>query len=239
MAATPTTEDELRRRIDELEEREQRLILALTSAEQQERRRMAKIIHNDLQQLLAATKMRLGRAHTKSENDIVRDIIDDSIGIIDETIKVARTISADLRPSILDHEGLLPTLHWLADQLAGQENVRVELQLGDDIDPPQEYLRIFLFESARELLTNTSRHAGTNQATLSLQRQGEDLRLQVRDEGQGFAADSEAVAAGSGLPKLRQRAQAFGGSFDLETSPASGTTVTITIPAPPAQPATT
>jgi CheY-like chemotaxis protein/anti-sigma regulatory factor (Ser/Thr protein kinase) len=141
-----------------------------------------------------------------------------------------------LSPPILHAAGLAAGLQWLSRWMAEKQGLTVDLAIEPDTEPPQEDLRVLLFQSARELLFNVVKHAGVTRACMELSRQDEDhLRLIVRDQGAGFrpadldAEAAKATASGFGLLSIRERLQLLGGSMDIDAAPGGGTRITLII----------
>ncbi len=205
-----------------------RLALELTAAEQRERKRLAAMIHDHLQQLLVATRMRIGLGRMSADGSQALDAADSLLG---EALQTARSLTAELRPPVLYEDGLVPALRWLVRRMQEQQELTVDLVADGAVEPADEQVRAFLFEATRELLFNTVKHAGLLEATVRLVRDGEDAVLSVEDRGRGF--DPEAVEhsrGGLGLFSIRERLTALGGRVTVRTRAGEGTTVSLRVP---------
>ncbi|MFH1145108.1 MAG: PAS domain-containing protein [Candidatus Eisenbacteria bacterium] len=206
----------------------------LTLAEQRERRRMAKLLHDHLQQLLVAAKFRaavLGR----SENEEVRDGATEIAALLTESIRASRSLTAELSPPILHEGGLSAGLEWLARWMADKHGLAVDLRLEPDLPELPEEVRVLLFESVRELLFNAVKHARVHAVSVSLRRlAGDALRLSVSDDGCGF--DPQQIGppgekgTGFGLFSIRERLDLIGGSMEIDSTPGGGSRFMLTTP---------
>ena len=206
----------------------------LTMTEQRERKHLAKILHDGLQQYLVAAKLNVAgliRSHDPEANRSAAEIEK----MLAEAIKVSRTLAAELSPPILHDAGLLASLEWLARWMLDKHGLRVELQV-EQMDAPalEEDVKVLLFESVRELLLNVVKHAKTRHARIYLSRLGESLQIQVSDDGAGFKSfqgrfEKEQMG-GFGLFSIRERITLIGGSLQCDSSPGKGTRLTLTAP---------
>ena len=181
--------------------------MGLTLAEHLERKRLAGLLHDHLQQLLAAAKFRLdvlvrrlGRNESESATGIAR--------LLDEAIQVSRSLTMELSPPVLHEGGLAAGLEWLVRRMREQHGLRVDLSVGTGTEVGREELKLFLFEAVHELLLNVVRHAGVKCARVETSRLPSGrLPVVVSDEGTGStgarsgaippAADSGSSASGS------------------------------------------
>ena len=157
----------------------------LTMVEQCERRRLSRVLHDGLQQYLAAAKLRLGCLAEQGDSKI-RQAASEIEGMLAESIRMSRSLSAELSPPVLHEQGLAAGLKWLSRWMRDKHNFSVELVIEKEIEPVED-IKILLFESVRELLFNAVKHAGTAGASVHLQAMdGKGIRLTVSDEGKGF-----------------------------------------------------
>jgi PAS domain S-box-containing protein len=206
----------------------------LTLSEQRERSRLAKVLHDHLQQLLVAAKFRLAILGKGSE-DLMKQAIKEVEELIDESIVSSRSLTAELSPPILHAAGLNAGLEWLARRMADRQGLMVDLEL-EDTGPLPDDLKILLFESVRELLFNVAKHAHTRSATVNLRRVDGSLQLGVSDQGEGFDPSVMAQAGesvGFGLFTVRERLELFGGKLEIQSSPGQGSRVFLSVPMTP------
>ncbi len=145
-----------------------------------------------------------------------------------------RTISLDLRPTMLDDLGLEPTIEWFARQFDERRGIRVEREYDLAGDPVPSAIATAAFRIIQEALGNIYKHARATQAWIRIAREGDSLMLTVRDNGGGFDPASlrtrSPQQAGSGIVNMRERALSLGGHFTLDATPGRGTTISVRLP---------
>ena len=209
----------------------QRLAAELTEAEQCERRKLAAVLHNNLQQLLVGARMKLGPLRKGTADPLA--VATDVEALLDEAIEDARTLSHELSPQVLYDHGLLAALRWLAPRKREKYGLTVHVRAEENAEPSTEALQVFLFQAVRELLLNVTKHAGVHEAQISAQPVGEELCVSVADRGAGFdPTEIEARSEGEhlGLFGIRERLQALGGRMTVESAPGEGTRVRMYVP---------
>jgi signal transduction histidine kinase len=229
----------LEERITERTEQLRALATELNLAEQRERKRLAVELHDHLQQLLVLGKLKVGQAKPYAEPipalaDVMRQL-DDALS---DALRYTRTLVAELSPPVLREYGLCAGLRWLGTYMQKHSmTVTVRAPEENELSLPEDQVTL-LFQSVRELLINSSKYAGTGEATVTLDQREDDLRIQVRDEGAGFDMTAAAtagtptggVSSKFGLFSIRERMKALGGSFDIQSTPGGGTTATLILP---------
>lgn|GEM_PF-2517860 len=228
---------ELHRRAEQLS----RLTSELTLTEQRERRRLAKTVHDHLQQTVAAARVSLDVALGKLAPGDAKRL--QRLGVlIDEAQRISQNLSTELSPPVLHEMGLPAGLQWLGDWVERMHGLAVRVSVDKAADPAREDIRILLFESARELLFNVVKHAGVREASLDLSLVDERwIRLMVTDTGKGLDADALLqgdgyLGAGFGLFSIRERVSLLGGLMDCTAQPGSGTRISLRLPTAPAGP---
>lgn len=207
----------------------QRLAAELAATEQRERRRMAAMIHDDLQQLLVASRMRLAGAVATDDPAGLRAAGRAVIDLLDEAVAVSRDLTQELRPPVLYEVGLLAALQWLAGQMQKRHGLAVSVIGDPTVDPLDDATRVLLFESARELLFNVRKHARVSAAEVRLERlDAERIAMVVEDHGRGF--DAERPFSGFGLFSIRERVTAIGGAVRIAALADGGTRVQVIAP---------
>jgi PAS domain S-box-containing protein len=236
--------ESLERKVREQTKEVRQLASDLTKAEQRERHRIAHILHEDLQQRIYAIQMQVEflADGLKRENAALQKDFFKIRKQLSEVMALTRYLSVDLSPPILRDEGLTQAIEWLASQIQEQHGLQIELQAEDSFAIPDEDTQMLLFSCVRELLFNVVKHAGVNEAMVSLRQVNDDFRIEVRDQGKGFDVAALAWHANNngdedelqyrsfGLPTLRHRLSLFGGQMDIQSEKDAGTLVTITIP---------
>jgi PAS domain S-box-containing protein len=218
------------------EEKIRSLASELTMVEQEERHRISQILHDDLQQRLFAIRTHLSLL--KDENDLAATHPERNLNIdqiqdwLSEAINITRNLSVNLSPVILQGDGLVEAVTWLASQMKEQYGLQVEVEADEDFTSMEEHLRVLLFQAVRELLFNIVKHSGLLEATVNLRQENGSGRIAVSDPGKGF--DAEAVIKNPllahGLLIIRDRLGLMGCDMRIDSQPGDGTRVTITIP---------
>jgi PAS domain S-box-containing protein len=224
------TQDELERRVAERTAQLRALAAELTRVESEERRRLAEILHEDLQQMLTGARYRLDAIGTSATAEEHRRAARDVSEILVRATDIASSLTTDLRPPVLYEEGVEAALSWLATDMKHRFGLEVEVDVEPGAEPASDDLRIFLFNTVRELLFNVTKHSGVHSALVRLRPLGDDMiEVEVADEGAGFTADGNS-ARGFGLFGIRERAGFFGGEMKIESAPGKGTRVTLVLP---------
>jgi PAS domain S-box-containing protein len=216
------------------------LATELNLAEQRERTRLAADLHDHLAQLLVLIRLKLGQVkRVTGIPEKCAGLIQETESVLTECLSYTRTLVADLSPPVLHEFGLGAALKWLARQMERYDvTVTVVLdELNQAVLPDDQ--SVLVFQSVRELLMNVSKHAGADQATVSLEQRNGHLQIQVRDAGRGFHPSAlgethaaNGISAKFGLFSIRERMKALCGRFELDSAPGSGTTATLTLPLP-------
>jgi signal transduction histidine kinase len=210
------------------------LASTLTLAEQEERRRIAQILHDDLQQLLYAIRMRITNVGVDlaGADALVKQQIQEVDSWLTDAIRITRRLTVELSPPMLKEEGLVDALGWLATQMAEDNDLRVAILAEHPIRIASQDIRVLLFQIVRELLFNVVKHTLVDQATVELHEDdASQLLIIVADKGRGFdvGAASAAHAGGFGLFSVRERLAFFGGQMTIVSAPGAGTQVTVSI----------
>lgn len=244
-------EDRVRDRTHELEDR----IVKQESAEQslrdlswrllhtqdQERRRIARELHDSTGQSLAALILMLSKMREEAADD------SETLRQLEESEQIVRSVSDELRttsyllhPPLLDEMGLKAGLHWYIEGFKKRSKIDVNLYTPESLGRLPTDLELMVFRVVQECLTNVHRHSGSPSATIRLTNSDERLTLEIQDEGKGIARDQIVALTGSGLAGvglrgMRERVKAFGGELEI-FSAGQGTTVRATIPIRPSPP---
>jgi PAS domain S-box-containing protein len=230
-----TLESKVAQRTAELEQRArqlQKLTLELTKAEERERQRLAEILHDDLQQVLAAARFHLSVLHGRVKDDAgaqgiaaqVRDLLGDAIG-------KSRGLSHELSSPALAQGDVAGAFESLAEQMQTQHGLTVRLDLCERVELASEPLRVLLYRAAQELLFNVIKHAGVREATLRLRRRRGRLCLSISDKGRGFDSRELGKAGGFGLRSVRERTELLGGRLKIRSTKGKGSTFLLAVPA--------
>ncbi len=235
-------EDRVRARTTELvnsQERLRALASQLNLTEQRERRRLAADLHDYLAQLLALIRIKLGQTLQRLPDQLGegRSSLTEIDDLLLQCLQYARTLMAQLSPSVLQDLGLIPALHWLAEQMA-QQGLKVDVKVLTQETPSfDEHQSDLLFQAVRELLTNILKHAGASTASVTIRKQDRDTwLLTVQDRGLGFNIDQvhyEPSGEHFGLFSIQERMEAMSGWCRIDSMPGQGTTVELGLAAIP------
>jgi signal transduction histidine kinase len=211
------------------------LASSLIIAEQEERQRIAQILHDDLQQRLFAVKMQmpfLKDAHEKQDEQAFHDNLEQLQTWLADAIGTTRSLSKDISPLILQKEGFVEALKWLAAQMKELHNLDVTLEV-DGVQPAfDQNLGTELFQAVRELLFNVVKHAETKKATVSLEHPDGLIRITVADGGKGFDAEKMTTnwQNAHGLLNIHQRLNLLGCRLEILSAQKGGSRIVIDVP---------
>lgn len=210
------------------------LTRALTLAEQRERRRLAHVLHDDLQQLLFGIQLQVQAVNAAlsvppDEAAPLTRVID----LLDRALTLTRTLSHELAPPALDEDGLEVSLAWLAEQFSAVHDLCVTLESDATCHIPDRSLRALLVQLVRELLFNIVKHANVDTARIYLRACDESAEIVVEDDGDGFDPDHVDGGDNFGMRSVRERVELIGGHLTLDTGPGRGTRVSLVIPIAP------
>jgi two-component system sensor histidine kinase UhpB len=195
-------------------------------AQEGERLRIARELHDEIGQRLTALLLRLTSARRLAGPN-VEPILLEAHGLARESLDDVRRVARELRPEALDDLGLASALAALAERLSRQSELRVEPQLQPVLPPLAAEEELVIYRVAQEALTNVLRHAGCDRAELTLRVSDDALVLDVGDDGRGF--DPGTVTA-NGLLGMRERAVMVGARLDIRSRPGHGTLVRLSLP---------
>jgi signal transduction histidine kinase len=199
----------------------------LLLAEEKERKRIARELHDGLGQSLSAIAFNV-RSTLEKVGDKVKtgfESLEAIIPIIQQSIEEVRRIGMNLRPALLDDLGLLPTIEWFVrDYQKAYPGICVEKQTEIEETQVPDPLKTVIYRMLQEAMNNIAKHSKANLVSISLMRRKDDrTELVIEDNGIGF--DMESVKKGLGLGSMRERAELSGGSFDIESVKGRGTVI--------------
>jgi PAS domain S-box-containing protein len=211
---------------------ERRALLAhLVAAGEEERRRIAEDIHDDSIQAITAAGMRLQILRRTLEDPKQLGLLDELEQTIQLSISRLRHLLFELRPPVLDNEGLSAALEMYLAELEGQTGI--DYRFEDSLrSQPSEDIRVILYRIAQEALTNARKHAQATRVTVSLEESEGGYVVRVADDGVGFSPGTVQPTPGHlGLASMRERATLAGGWLRIDTAPGRGTTIELWLPA--------
>ncbi len=213
----------------------------LLQVQEDDRRAIARDLHDEIGQALTAIKLNVERAQRTADGDTRAHIMRDCAQITEHVLGQVRNLSLDLHPSILDDLGLAYALKWYTDRQAERAGLKVQLTADPSLPRLPQDIEITCFRIAQEALTNVVRHARAELAIITLKRGGSSVELSIEDNGIGFAVDQPSAPANGrssvGLASMQERAKLLGGTIKITSTPQYGTTVVATLPLPVASPA--
>ena len=208
----------------------------ITRAQEHERERIARELHDDTVQSLLLIAQRLDHlgscprldaaGRTAEELKLRAEVL--------QTLANLRRLTQDLRPRILDDLGLVPALEWLADDLLDQYGVEASVNVEDALPELSQEAQLLLFRIVQEALRNVGRHSAATRASISLRPYDDRVEMTVTDDGKGFEPPKDisdlAMMGKLGLLGMYERARLLGGSFHIRSEPGQGTTVAVELP---------
>ena len=219
--------EEVRNGRTQLRALSQRLVESL----EEERRHLARELHDEVGQSLTGIALALKLSTREKDPDARQAKLDSAQALIDEMSARVEDMSLNLRPSMLDDLGLLPSLLWLFDRYTIQTDVQVQFEhsgLEDCRFTPQ--LETTVYRITQETLTNIARHAETQHVMVRIWA-NQELVMQVEDQGRGFdLQEARASSESAGLAGMHERAVLAGGSLEIISAPGAGTKITATFP---------
>lgn len=210
------------------------LVTSLTLTEQTEARRISQVLHDDLHQVLCGIQMHVLLLREGTADDAkLEHWASQAHEWISEAIRITRQLAVDFSPPVLHDEGVAQALDWLAAHMEQMHGLHVQIEPARPPDMQLGALAQVVYQIVRELLFNVVKHAGTNRAHVSLERDDEALVLRVKDDGRGFNPDLEGSPRArhhAGLRGARERLALFGGSLHVDSRPGAGTHVVLRVP---------
>lgn len=211
-----------------------RLVIRLTEAEDRERNRIAALLHDDLQQTLAGIKVHIDMAARRSGGEaFVAERLATAVTLIEQAIERSRTLSHELNPPMLRTRGLVPALRMLVTETERLHGLRVSVNEDAGEIVLSELANTVVYRAIQELLFNVVKHAHVDEAAVDVKPASDGVRLVVRDHGRGFDVNDvmkRDTPTGLGLVSIRERIEAIGGVFEIDSSPGTGSRFTIYLP---------
>ena len=218
---------ELERKSEEIQELNGRLL----QLQDEERRRLARELHDSTGQMLAALNINLTLMKDLSADSDgkMTKIVKESGALTEELTRQIRTMSYLLHPPLLDEAGLESALRWYVEGFSQRSNIAVEVNVSDNVGRLPSEVEIALFRVVQESLTNVHRHSGSRVASVNIARDAERVALEIRDEGKATQAGKKAFAPGVGILGMRERVRQLGGKLEIYSDEA-GTLIRALVP---------
>jgi PAS domain S-box-containing protein len=240
-----TLENQVRTRTRELEERNNDVLaqsdqlrdlsVRLMETQDQERRRIARELHDSAGQTIVALLMTVGKMSTEltTSHPKMAELAAEARTYAKELEQEIRTTSYLLHPPMLDEIGLRAALNWYVDGLKQRAGLEVELNIHQDLERPSREMELTIFRVVQECLTNIHRHSGSKSAQIRIGCEGGNVVIEVRDAGCGMGPDRLSTIrakGGVGLRGMRERVRQFAGAVHIESQEGAGTTILVTLP---------
>jgi signal transduction histidine kinase len=209
---------------------------AREDAREEERRRLARELHDELGQALTGFKMDLAwldrrlQAPSADELSESRTKVNLLLQRVEQAIQTLSAIVTDLRPEALDHLGLVAAIEWQAETFARRAGVRCRFTTTTDVIELDRGRATSLFRMFQEMLTNVARHANASRISVSLRHKADRLLLTVRDNGRGVSVQDTLAPQSWGLLGMRERAVLLGGTLEIASARHRGTAISISVP---------
>ncbi|MGA2247348.1 MAG: sensor histidine kinase [Verrucomicrobiota bacterium] len=221
---------------DNLQEQLRLLSRQILSAQEDERRRISRELHDVIAQTLTGINIRL--ATLKKEASVSTNGLDRNIArtqrLVEKSVNLVHEFARDLRPAVLDDLGLIPALHAFVKLFSNRTRIHVHLKVFAGVEQMDNSQRTILYRVAQEALTNVSRHAHASRVEVSIQKLADGICMKISDNGKSFEVERVLNARGQKRLRLlgmRERVEMVGGHFGIVSSPGQGTTITAQLPA--------
>jgi PAS domain S-box-containing protein len=239
--------DQVRIQTEELDQRNEEVLqqaeqlrelsTRLQLTQDEERRRIARELHDSAGQIITALGMTLsGVARRVVQDPSLGPPVQESEQLVQQLSKEIRTMSYLLHPPLLDESGLSEAIRWYTDGLRERSGLNIDLDISDEFGRLPAEMELALFRIVQECLTNIHRHSGSKTAAIRLSRAGGDISLKVEDTGKGIPAEKlegiQKQRSGVGITGMRERVRHFKGVMDVRSN-AGGTTISIILPSRP------
>jgi signal transduction histidine kinase len=218
------------------EEQLRQLSVRLMTLQDEERRHIARDLHDTTGQTLAAMKMTTALIERTAAGPEMHRLLDDLNALTDEAVQEIRTTSYLLHPPLLDEAGIASAVQWFVEGFSKRSGIQVHCEIAENLHRPPRNHELVLFRVLQESLTNVHRHSGASATTVRLNVSADNFILEIADNGTGIPEDcikrfhEAGHGTGVGLVGMRERVHELGGRLDIQSNPA-GTTVSVALPA--------
>jgi two-component system sensor histidine kinase UhpB len=215
-----------RRMLERLDAERRRTSSAALQAMEEERARVARDLHDEVNQSLTGVLLHLEAAREKAPPEVAREL-GEIKGMANQAMQELLTLARALRPTALDDLGLKAALAGHVEEVARQTDIAASFEADGDFSAVEPETQLVAYRVAQESLSNVVSHSGAEHVRVRLTRTGEGLELTVSDDGHGFTLDDE--ASGLGIPGMRERALLVGGELEIESKPPVGTRIRLRV----------
>jgi signal transduction histidine kinase len=213
----------------------------LLSAQEEERKRISRELHDEIAQTLTGINVRLAglRVDARVGTRDLQEKIASTQQLVEKSVDIVHRFARELRPTVLDDLGLIPALHSFMGSFAARTGVRARLKVFAGVEALDTAKRTVLFRVAQEALTNVARHAQAGRVEVSIRKLADSVCMTIKDDGRSFQVERAARTGGNrhlGLLGMRERLEMVGGSFGVASAPGTGTTIEARLPRGKAHP---
>lgn len=223
------------RMTDALREREMRIVELsghLLKAQEEERKRISRELHDETGQALMVIRLYLGMLDGTVKTRIGKAKIGELVAVVDRTIEGIRRIIGRLSPLVLQELGLISAIRKEAKDLAKTAGVRSRVAIGDDVGRLDPVIETAIYRVVQESLHNVAKHAQAQNVNIQMERKGEILRLEIEDDGVGIRPVSNPLRPSFGLAGMHERVSTLGGQMKVTSIKGEGTKILVTVPLP-------
>ena len=220
---------------DRLQEQLRQLSRQILSAQEEERKRISRELHDVIAQTLTGINIRL--ATLKKAASVNKRGLEANIArtqrLVEKSVDIVHRFARELRPAVLDDLGLIPALHSFVKAFSQRTRIRVHLHAFAEVETLDIVKRTVLFRVAQEALTNVARHAKARLVEMNITKLADGVAMHVKDDGKSFQVERVLCGKGSkrlGLLGMRERVEMVGGTFCVESAPGKGTTIQVEVP---------
>lgn len=230
LRAVERRSDIQRERAENAENQMRQLSQQLVATQEEERRKLSRELHDHVGQMLTALRMEVARLERlrSAPDGRFNQAVAECKSLVETMLRTVRDLALGLRPSMLDDLGLQPALEWHVRDFRRRYSLRVSLTVTGDLSGLPDQLRTCAYRIVQEALTNCARHAKAGNVTISVCLEAHHLEVSVVDDGVGF--DPAVRPRGLGLLGIEERVRELRGAFTIQTSPAQGTRLMVTLP---------
>lgn len=241
LRASELTTSMLLEKSQQMQEELRHLSRQLLSVQEEERRKISRELHDVIAQTLTSINVRLAglTAESTTTTAQLHKQIASTQRLVEKSVDIVHRFARELRPTLLDDLGLIPALEAFLKGFMDDTGIRASLRVFAAIEETSGTLRTMLYRVAQEALTNVARHAKASQVEVSIEALGGHIRMQITDDGQGFAINGNSSAKKHnrlGLLGMRERVEMLGGTFAVASVPGQATTVRVDVPPPKTRP---
>jgi two-component system, NarL family, sensor histidine kinase UhpB len=216
-----------RRMLERLEAERRRASRAALTAQEEERARVARDLHDEVNQSLTGLLLRLEAARDKAPPELAGELAETK-ALANQAMQELLALARQLRPAALDDHGLKAALAGHLDELGRQSGIATSIETEGDLSTVPPDVQLVVYRVAQEALSNAARHSGADSIRVRLAHEDDEIELTVADDGRGFSFDQ--ANRGLGVGGMRERALLVGGRLDVESRPELGTRIRLRVP---------